>query len=121
MHIKKRGKYWHIEGRIGGERIRQSLGTESKELAEQRKAKLELDLHQERVFGKQLEHPFSDALLRYARVQKRQSPRWFDNNTVCAVGECASCNDCARAPRAGDRSGPVPRHVSQRERLQDGL
>jgi len=82
MHIKKRGKYWWIEGRIGGKRIRQSLGTENKELAEQRRAKLELDLHQERVFGKQLEHPFSDALLRYARVQKRQSPRWFDNNTV---------------------------------------
>jgi integrase len=92
LKIERRGKkgiYWAI-GTINGERIRQSLGVDTKEQAEAERLKLEQAHLDEKVYGKKATATFADAIVLYK--QKGGKPRflnplvlYFGNRKLAAI------------------------------------
>jgi hypothetical protein len=64
-----------------GKRYRRSSGTNNRKLAEALASKWVQDNFLDEYFGKKPELPFSDALLRYAKAQKRDHARHFMTKT----------------------------------------
>ena len=82
LYKRKGSPKWWVDWRDqDGKRHRQSSGTDDKKLAETLAAKWVQEGFMEANFGKKPELPFSEALLRYAKAQKRQSPRHFMDKT----------------------------------------
>ena len=84
MRIYKRKgspKWWVTWNDQDGKRYRRSSGTEDRKLAEVQAANWVKEGFMERHFGKTPEVAFSEALLRYAKAQKRDHPKHFLNDT----------------------------------------
>ncbi len=84
MRIYKRNgspKWWATWNDQNGKRHRQSTGTSNQKLAEAITAKWVKEGFMEQHFGKKPEVPFSEALLRYAKVHKRDHSRSFNAST----------------------------------------
>lgn len=82
LYKRKGSPHWWVtwNGR-NGKRHRRSSGTDDKKLAETLAADWIKQNFMEAHFGKKPELPFADALLRYAKAQKRDSPRHFMDKT----------------------------------------
>jgi integrase len=77
MRIYKRKgspKWWATWNDQKGRRQRKSTGTEDKDLAQALAAKWQQESFMEQHFGTIPEVPFRDALLRYAKIRKRENP-----------------------------------------------
>ncbi len=80
---KRKGspKWWVTWNDKDGKRHRRSTGTDDRKLAEALASKWVQEDFLEEHFGKKPELPFSEALLRYAKAQKRDHPRHFMTKT----------------------------------------
>ncbi len=82
IYKRKGSPYWWVTWNgQDGKRHRRSSGTRDRKLAEALAAKWLKDGFMERHFGKTREVPFGEALLRYAKVQKRDHARTFKRST----------------------------------------
>lgn len=84
MRVYKRNgspHWWATWNGQDGKRHRRSTGTDDQGLAEALAAKWVKDGFMETHFGKVPEVPFAEALLRYAKAQKRDHPRSFERST----------------------------------------
>jgi integrase len=84
MRIFKRNgspNWWVTWNDQDGKRNRRSFGTTDKKLAEALAARWAKEGFMEEHFGKFPEVPFSEALLRYAKVHKRDHRRSFERST----------------------------------------
>ena len=72
MRLYKRNSVYHVTYQSrGGKQVRRSLKTQSKQIAEQRRAKLELDLHETRLFGKEPARSFKELIVTYLEAKQR--------------------------------------------------
>lgn len=79
---RKGSPYWWVTfNDQNGTRYRRSSGTTDKRLAETLAANWIKEAFMEQHFGKLPEVPFSDALLAYAKMQKRDHPKHFRDKT----------------------------------------
>ena len=77
MRLYKRNGVYHVTYQSrGGKQVRRSLKTQSKQIAEQRRAKLELDLHETRLFGKEPARSFKELIANY--LEAKQQTTGFD-------------------------------------------
>ena len=77
MRLFKRNGVYHVTCQsTGGKQVRRSLKTQSKQIAEQRRAKLELDLHETRLFGKEPARSFKELIANY--LEAKQQTTGFD-------------------------------------------
>ncbi len=83
MRLYKRNgsSVWWATFNQNGKRHRRSTGTDDRKLAEALVSKWVKEDFLQEHFGKKPELPFSEALLRYAKAQKRDHPRHFMTNT----------------------------------------
>lgn len=81
--FKRKGSqnWWADWTDQNGKRYRRSSGTDNRKLAEALASKWVQDNFLDEHFGKKPELPFSDALLRYAKAQKRDYARHFMTKT----------------------------------------
>ena len=73
---KRKGVYQVTYQSTGGEQVRRSLKTSEKRIAEQRKAKLELTIHEAQLFGKEPARSFKELIVNY--LEAKQSKRGFE-------------------------------------------
>ncbi|MBL6931944.1 MAG: site-specific integrase [Rhodospirillales bacterium] len=80
---KRKGspKWWASWSDQDGKRYRRSTGTDDQKLAEALAAQWVQEGFMERHFGKIPEMPFSEALLNYAKIQKRDHGRHYRDKT----------------------------------------
>ena len=72
MRLYKRNGVYHVTYQSrGGKQVRRSLKTQSKQIAEQRRAKLELDLHETRLFGKEPARSFKELIANYLEAKQK--------------------------------------------------
>ncbi len=72
MRLFKRNGVYHVTCQsTGGKQVRRSLKTQSKQIAEQRRAKLELDLHETRLFGKEPARSFKELIANYLEAKRQ--------------------------------------------------
>ena len=72
MRLYKRNGGYHVTYQSrGGKQVRRSLKTQSKQIAEQRRAKLELDLHETRLFGKEPARNFKELIANYLEAKQQ--------------------------------------------------
>ena len=81
LYKRKDSAQWWATWSQNGERFRRSTGTDNRQLAKALTAKWVQEDFLAEHFGKKPELPFSEALLRYAKAQKRDHPRHFMSNT----------------------------------------
>jgi len=82
LYKRKNSSLWWVDWTDqSGKRHRRSSGTKDRKLAEALASKWVQEEFLEDHFGKKPELPFSDALLRYAKAQKRDHPRHFMTKT----------------------------------------
>ena len=79
---KRNGIYYVSYQSATGRQIRRSLETRKKQIAKQLTAKLELDIHNELVFGKEPKRYFKDMLTHYLKA--KQKTKGFER-IQCAV------------------------------------
>ncbi len=72
---KRNGVYQVTYQSAGGKQTRRSLKTREKRIAEQRAAKLELTLHEAKLFGKEPPHSFKELMMHY--LEAKQTSRGF--------------------------------------------
>jgi len=71
MRLYKRKGVYHVSYQsTGGKQVRRSFKTKDKQIAEQRRAKLELDLHEMRLFGKEPARSFKELIANYLEAKK---------------------------------------------------
>ena len=100
MRLYKRNGVYHVSYQsTGGKQVRRSFKTKDKQIAEQRRAKLELDLHETRLFGKEPARSFKELIANYLeakqlttgfdRLQHACKPLlgYFDNTDVTQLKE----------------------------------
>ena len=76
MRLYKRNGVYHVTYQsTGGKQIRRSLKTRDRQIAEQQRAKLELEFHEARIFGKEPAHSFKELMVNY--LEAKQSTRGF--------------------------------------------
>ena len=68
---KRKGVYQVSYQSSGGHQIRRSLKTRDKTIAKQRIAKLELDLHEAKLFGKEPNRSFKELMITYLEAKQR--------------------------------------------------
>ena len=73
---KRNGVYQVTYQSTGGKQVRRSLKTSDKRIAEQRKAKLELTIHEAQLFGKEPARSFKELIVNY--LEAKQSKRGFE-------------------------------------------
>ena len=73
---KRKGVYQVTYQSECGEQVRRSLKTHDKRIAEQRAAKLELTIHEARLFGKEPPRSFKEMIMNY--LEPKQSKRGFE-------------------------------------------
>ena len=77
MRLYKRNGVYHVTYQSrGGKQVRRSLKTSEKRIAEQRKAKLELTIHEALLFGKEPARSFKELIVNY--LEAKQSKRGFE-------------------------------------------
>ena len=77
MRLYKRNGVYHVTYQSrGGKQVRRSLKTREKRIAEQRKAKLELTIHEAQLFGKEPARSFKELMVNY--LEAKQSNRGFE-------------------------------------------
>ena len=77
MRLYKRNGVYHVTYQSrGGKQVRRSLKTQSKQIAEQRRAKLELTLHEAQLFGKEPARSFKELMANY--LEAKQNSRGFE-------------------------------------------
>ena len=77
MRLYKRHGVYHVTYQSrGGKQVRRSLKTSEKRIAEQRKAKLELTIHEAQLFGKEPARSFKELMVNY--LEAKQSNRGFE-------------------------------------------
>ena len=77
MRLYKRNGVYHVTYQsTGGKQVRRSLKTQSKQIAEQRRAKLELDIHEAHIFGKEPTRSFKELIANY--LEAKQNSRGFE-------------------------------------------
>jgi integrase len=69
--LTRRGATWHASGTVAGRRIRQSLGTADRRLAEEARAALEADLFRRAIHGEKGLVTFPEAVESYLRAEPR--------------------------------------------------
>jgi integrase len=72
---KRSGIYYLTYQSTTGKQVRKSLNTHDKQIAEQKRAKLELDLHEARLFGKEPARSFKELIVNY--LESKQHTRGF--------------------------------------------
>ena len=72
---KRKGVYYVTYQSTGGKQIKRSLKTRNKQIAEQQRAKLELDIHEARIFGKEPARSFKELIVTY--LEAKQKTRGF--------------------------------------------
>ena len=75
MRLYKRGGVYCVTYQAGRKQIRRSLKTHDKQIAEQQRAKLELDIHEARIFGKEPARSFKELMVNY--LEAKQNSRGF--------------------------------------------
>ena len=76
MRLYKRNGVYHVTYQSrGGKQVRRSLKTSEKRIAEQRKAQLELTIHEAQLFGKEPARSFKELMLNY--LQAKQTSKGF--------------------------------------------
>ena len=73
---KREGIYYVTYQSRGGKQVRRSLNTHDKQIAEQKRAKFELELHEVRIFGKEPARSFKELIVNY--LETRQANRGFE-------------------------------------------
>jgi len=68
---KRKGVYYVTRQSTGGKQIKRSLKTSDKQIAEQQRAKLELDIHEARIFGKEPARSFKELIVTYLEAKQR--------------------------------------------------
>jgi integrase len=71
MQLYKRKGIYQVSFQLGGRQVRRSLKTSSKTIATQRAAKLELELHETQLFGKEPERSFKELMITYLEAKQR--------------------------------------------------
>ncbi len=93
MQLYKRNGIYQVSYQsTTGRQIRRSLETRNKEIAKQLTAKLELDLHNELVFGKEPKRYFKDMLAEY--LEAKQQTKGFERIQHAARPLAAFFSDC---------------------------
>lgn len=77
LYKRKGSSQWWATWNQDGKRHRRSTGTDDRKLAEALVSKWVQEDFLEEHFGKKPDLPFSEALLRYAKAQKRERPKHF--------------------------------------------
>ena len=72
---KREGVYYVTYQSTGGRQVKRSLKTRDKQVAEQKRAKLELDIHEARIFGKEPARSFKELMVNY--LEAKQKTRGF--------------------------------------------
>ena len=72
---KREGVYYVTYQSTGGRQVKRSLKTRDKQIAEQQRAKLELDIHKARIFGKEPARSFKELMVNY--LEAKQKTRGF--------------------------------------------
>lgn len=73
LTLVRRGGIWHASGTVAGRRIRQSLGTADRRLADEARAKLEAELFRRSVHGEKGLVTFPEAVESYLRAEPRSA------------------------------------------------
>ena len=97
MRLYKRHGVYHVTYQSrGGKQVRRSLKTQSKQIAEQRRAKLELDLHETHIFGKEPARSFNELIANY--LEAKQQTAGFDRlrHACKPLLECFGSSDVTR-------------------------
>ena len=81
LYKRKNSSQWWATWNQDGKRHRRSTGTDDRKLAEALVSKWVQEDFLEDHFGKKPELPFSEALLRYAKAQKRDHGKHFMSRT----------------------------------------
>lgn len=81
LYKRKGSPKWWATWYQDGKRHRRSTGTDDREIAQALTSKWVQENFLEDQFGKKPDLPFSEALLRYAKAQKRDHPRHFMTKT----------------------------------------
>ena len=68
---KRKGVYYVTYQSTGGKQIKRSLKTRNKQIAEQQRAKLELDIHEARIFGKEPARSFKELIANYLEAKQQ--------------------------------------------------
>ena len=68
---KRKGVYYLTRQTTGGKQIKRSLKTSDKQIAEQQRAKLELDIHEARIFGKEPARSFKELIVTYLEARRK--------------------------------------------------
>lgn len=68
LRLHQRGSTWHAAGTVAGRRVRQSLGTGERKIAEIAAAELEARLIRESIFGPGTQVSFEEAALAYMQA-----------------------------------------------------
>ena len=72
MRLYKRNGVYHVTyQQTGGKQVRRSLKTQSKQIAKNKCAKLELDLHETRLFGKEPTRSFKELIANYLEAKQK--------------------------------------------------
>ena len=93
MQLNKRNGIYYVSYQSSpGRQTRRSLGTRNKQIAKQLMAKLELEMHEELVFGKEPKRYFKDMLAKY--LEAKQQTRGFERIQHAARPLVAFFGDC---------------------------
>ena len=68
---KREGVYYVTYQSTGGRQVKRSLKTRDKQIAEQQRAKLELDIHEARIFGKEPARSFKELIANYLEAKQK--------------------------------------------------
>jgi len=72
MRLYKRGGVYYVTYQsTGGKQVKRSLKTHDKQIAKQQRAKLELDIHEARIFGKEPARSFKELIVTYLEAKQR--------------------------------------------------
>jgi integrase len=73
LKLVRVGEIWHVTGTVAGRRVRRSLGTGDRDIAEEARAKLEHDLHRRKLYGEKGQVTFAEAAKSYLRAGPRSA------------------------------------------------
>ena len=93
QRFKRNGIYYVSYQSTTGRQTRRSLGTRNKQIAKQLIAKLELEIHEEVVFGKEPIRYFKDMLTQY--LEAKQRTKGFERTQYAIKPLVAYFGDCA--------------------------
>ena len=72
MRLYKRGGVYYVTYQsTGGRQVKRSLKTRDKQIAKQQRAKLELDIHEARIFGKEPARSFKELIVTYLEAKRK--------------------------------------------------